>query len=47
MARMKYTGKTVLRMLTLFIAVSILSFLLLEASPVDPMTAYIGTALHF
>ena len=47
MARMKYTGKTVLRMLTLFIAVSILSFLLLEASPVDPMTAYIGTDSTF
>ncbi len=43
MVRMKYLGKTVFRMLTLLIAVSILSFLLLEASPVDPLTAYIGT----
>ncbi len=43
MTRLKYMGKTVLRLLTLLIAVSILSFLLLEASPVDPLTAYIGT----
>lgn len=43
MARMKYMGKTLFRMLTLLIAVSILSFLLLEVSPVDPLTAYIGT----
>lgn len=43
MTRIKYMGKTLLRMFTLFLGVSILSFLLLEASPVDPLTAYIGT----
>lgn len=41
--QVKYLGKMVFRMVTLLIAVSILSFLLLEASPVDPLTAYIGT----
>lgn len=43
MTRIKSIGKTALRMLTLFAAVSSLSFLLLEMSPIDPMTAYIGT----
>lgn len=41
--QVKYLGKTAARMLTLLIAVSILSFVLLEASPVDPLTAHIGT----
>lgn len=40
---MKRFLMTVLRMITLLAAVSILSFLLLAKSPVDPLTAYIGT----
>lgn len=43
MARIRYLCKTVFRMLTLLIAVSILSFVLIEKSPIDPLTAYIGT----
>ncbi len=43
MERLKYLGKTAFRMTALLIAVSILSFLLLEASPIDPLTACIGT----
>lgn len=43
MARMKSLGKTVFRLCTLLAAVSVLSFFLLERSPVDPLTAYIGT----
>lgn len=42
MNRVKYICSTTLRMLTLVIAVSILSFILVSASPVDPLTAYIG-----
>ncbi len=42
MNRMKYICSTTFRMLTLVIAVSILSFILVSASPVDPLTAYIG-----
>lgn len=43
MARVRYLGRTVFRLLTLLAAVSILSFALMEASPIDPLTAYIGT----
>jgi ABC-type dipeptide/oligopeptide/nickel transport systems, permease components len=43
MIRLKYIAGTVFRMLTLLIAVSILSFVLVAASPIDPLTAYIGT----
>lgn len=43
MARVKYIGVTFFRMVTLLIAISILSFVLISASPVDPLTAYIGT----
>lgn len=43
MTRARYLCKTIFRMLTLLIAVSILSFILIEKSPVDPLTAYIGT----
>lgn len=43
MIRLKYIAGAVFRMLTLLIAVSILSFVLVAASPIDPLTAYIGT----
>ena len=43
MIRLKYIAGAVFRMLTLLIAVSILSFVLAAASPIDPLTAYIGT----
>lgn len=43
MARVRYLCKTVFRMLTLLIAVSILSFILVEKSPIDPLVAYVGT----
>lgn len=40
---MKKIIRSALRMLTLLIAISILSFLMMAKSPVDPLTAYIGT----
>lgn len=43
MTRPKYIGYIVLRMLTLLIVVSILSYILVNASPVDPLTAYVGS----
>lgn len=43
MKKLKYFSSTFFRMVTLLIAVSILSFILLTSSPIDPLTAYIGT----
>ena len=43
MTRVKYIGVTFFRMVSLLIGISILSFALISASPVDPLTAYIGT----
>lgn len=42
MNRVKYICSTTFRMLTLVVAVCILSFVLVSASPIDPLTAYIG-----
>ena len=42
MNRIKYICSTTARMLTLVIAVCILSFILVSASPVDPLQAYVG-----
>lgn len=42
MNRVKYICATTLRMLLLVAAVSVLSFILVTASPVDPLTAYVG-----
>ncbi len=42
MNSLKYLGKKGLRMLTLLIAVSILSFVLVSLSPIDPVQSYIG-----
>lgn len=42
MSRVKYICFTTFRMLTLLIAVSILSFVLVSASPIDPLAAYVG-----
>ncbi len=42
MDKVKYIGFTTLRMLLLVVAVSILSFVLVTASPIDPLTAYVG-----
>ena len=39
---LKLTGKYLLRMVTLLIAVSIISFLLVSMSPVDPVQQYVG-----
>lgn len=38
----KYIGKGIVKIATLLIAVSILSFILVSMSPVDPVRAYIG-----
>lgn len=43
MKKLKYFASTLFRMITLLIAVSILSFVLLTSSPIDPLTSYIGT----
>ncbi len=39
---LQYAGKSIIKILSLLIAVSILSFILVSASPVDPVRAYIG-----
>lgn len=39
---LKYAGKSLIKMISLLIAVSILSFILVSASPVDPIRAYVG-----
>ncbi|MEG6585164.1 ABC transporter permease [Dendrosporobacter sp. 1207_IL3150] len=38
----RYIGKSIVKIVSLLIAVSILSFILVSASPVDPIRAYIG-----
>lgn len=43
MTFLKFTGKTVFRLASLLLAVSILSFLLLASAPIDPKRAYMGT----
>lgn len=43
MKKLKYFTSTLFRMITLLIAVSILSFILLTSSPIDPLISYIGT----
>ena len=40
---MKKFFMTVLRMVTLLIAISIIAFLMVTKAPIDPLTAYIGT----
>ena len=40
---LKFTGKYLLRVVTLLIAVSILSFVLVSLSPVDPVQQYVGS----
>lgn len=42
MKRLKYICTTTFRMLSLVAAVSIMSFIFISASPIDPLTAYIG-----
>lgn len=42
MNSLKYLGRKGIRMLTLLIAVSILSFVLVSLSPIDPVQSYIG-----
>ena len=39
---LKLTGKYLIRMVTLLIAVSIVSFVLVSMSPVDPVQQYVG-----
>lgn len=41
--KFKYLSFTIIRMITLLIAVSVISFILVMSSPIDPLTAYIGT----
>lgn len=43
MNRIKFFTSTLFRMITLLIAVSIISFVLVSNSPIDPLTAYVGT----
>lgn len=43
MVRIKYLCRTIFRMITLLIGVSVLSFVLIYNSPIDPLTAYVGT----
>lgn len=38
----QYFGKSIVKMISLLIAVSILSFILVSLSPVDPIRAYVG-----
>lgn len=40
---LKFTGKYLIRMVTLLIAVSIISFALVSLSPVDPVQQYVGS----
>lgn len=42
MNRVKYISSVFLRMLSLLIGVSIISFILVTNSPIDPLTSYIG-----
>ena len=42
MSRVKYLASTFFRMITLLIGVSVLSFILLTSSPIDPLTSYVG-----
>ena len=39
---MKKLCMTMLRMITLLIAISIIAFLMVSHAPMDPLTAYIG-----
>lgn len=39
---MKFTGRYLVRVVTLLIAVSIVSFILVSLSPVDPVQQYVG-----
>lgn len=41
-ALLRYIGKSIVRMLLLLLAVSVLSFILVSNSPVDPIRAYVG-----
>ncbi|MBS6160649.1 MAG: ABC transporter permease [Firmicutes bacterium] len=40
---LKFTGKYLLRMITLLFAVSVISFVLVSLSPVDPVQQYVGS----
>lgn len=40
---LKFTGKYLIRMVTLLIAVSVVSFILVSLSPVDPVQQYVGS----
>ena len=40
---LKFTGKYLVRMVTLLIAVSVISFVLVSLSPVDPVQQYVGS----
>ena len=42
MNRIKFFTSTLFRMITLLIAVSVISFILVSNSPIDPVTAYLG-----
>ncbi|MBM6838723.1 ABC transporter permease, partial [Clostridium saudiense] len=41
--RFKYIGLTFFRMVSLLIAVSIIAFILVISSPIDPLTSYVGS----
>ena len=43
---LKFTGKYFLRVVTLLIAVSIISFVLVSLSPVDPVQQYVGSVAN-
>ena len=43
MNRFKYIGSTFFRMVSLLIAVSIIAFILVISSPIDPLTSYVGS----
>ena len=40
----KYITKKIIRLVTLYLAVMIVTFILMELSPIDPVTAYVGTS---
>ena len=40
----KFLTKKVLKLITLLVALCIITFVLMELSPIDPVTAYVGAS---
>ena len=39
-----FLGKKFIRLITLLVALCIVTFILMELSPIDPVTAYVGAS---